>query len=247
MFTGGHYLGWKLLTGNYSTAEVADTFYLSDPFAVLQMLFSGFLCSSGLIIGAATILAIYAITGGRVFCSWVCPMNMVTDLANFIRSKLKLSPVSRLIIPRNTRYYILILSLLISPLLGFAAFEAINPIGILYRGIIFSFGFGWVVISALMLFEISLLENGWCGHLCPVGAFYSVIGRFGFLRIWHTKDKCTNCMNCFKICPEKQVLSTVTVTDGYIKSGDCNKCGRCVEVCDDKALNFSINYLKNKK
>ena len=85
------------------------------------------------------------------------------------------------------------------------------------------------------------------GHLCPLGAFYSVIGKFSLLKVKHIKDNCTSCMKCFQVCPEEQVLDIVTKADGYIKSGECTNCARCIEVCHDKALKFSIRkpILKN--
>jgi hypothetical protein len=36
----------------------------------------------------------------------------------------------------------------------------------------------WAVLLAVFLFDLFVMRHGWCGHLCPVGAFYSLIGRF---------------------------------------------------------------------
>lgn len=244
LFAGGNYLGLKILNGNYSSAVLLDSIKLTDPFAYLQMLASGYIGASSLLIGAATILIVYSILGGRVFCGWICPVNLITDSARRLRKILNFQDKKKIKLSRNSRYYILLLSLILSTILGFAAFEMISPISILHRGIIFGFGAEIALVVAIFLFDLTILKDGWCGHLCPLGAFYSVSGKFGLIKVRHTKDNCTSCMKCFEVCPEKQILSIVTVKDGLIKSGECLNCGRCVEVCSDRALNFSVNNYK---
>ena len=245
IFAGGNYWGWKILNGNYSHATLLDKVELYDPFAFLQMLASGFIATTSLIIGAITIFALYTLLGGRIFCSWVCPMNMVTSLARSLRKLIGIQENPIRGISRNLRYWLLGISLFLSLILGFAAFEMVSPISMLHRGIIFGFGIEVTVIITIFIFDLILLKDGWCGHVCPLGAFYSIIGRPGILKVNHTKDKCTSCMKCFVVCPEEQVLSIVTKQDGLIKSGECLNCARCIEVCDDKALTFSINKKQN--
>ncbi len=87
LFFAGNYYGWKILTGNLSTSYLFGKIPLSDPYAVLQMFVAGAVISSNLLIGAAIILLFYAVIGGRAFCSWVCPINIITDAANWTRRK----------------------------------------------------------------------------------------------------------------------------------------------------------------
>jgi ferredoxin-type protein NapH len=47
----------------------------------------------------------------------------------------------------------------------------------MHREIIFGLGLGWTALVGLFLFDWLVVKHGWCGHLCPLGAFYSVIGR----------------------------------------------------------------------
>ena len=52
-----------------------------------------------------------------------------------------------------------------------------------------------------------LVVTLWCGHLCPVGAFYSLVGKFSILRISApNRENCDDCMDCFAVCPEHQVI-----------------------------------------
>ena len=243
IFFGGNAYGWNVLRGNLSSAKVLDVIPLSDPFAVLQSFSAGASVAADALIGALIILLFYAVLGGRFFCSWVCPVNIVTDIAGKLRSLFRLDESWN--IKRNLRYWVLCMSLLLSAILGIAAFEWISPISALHRGLIYGMGFGWAFVLIVFLFDLFAVKNGFCGHVCPLGGFYSLLGRFGFLRIGYEQEKCTLCMKCVDICPEKQVLHMIGVQSGPVRSGECTNCGRCVEVCDDNAVKYS-NIYKNK-
>jgi len=243
LFFSGNAFGWNILRGNLSSARVLDTIPLSDPFAVLQTFAAGAFIAADALTGALIILLFYAVLGGRIFCGWVCPMNMVTDLANKIRTFFRLENTWKSWdIKREVRYWVIALSVVLSAILGVTAFEWISPIGAMHRGIIYGIGFGWAFVLIVFLFDLIAVKNGFCGHICPLGAFYSLTGRYGFLRIGYDRDKCTDCMKCIDICPEKQVLHMVGEQSGPVRSGECINCGRCVEVCDDDALKFSSIY-----
>jgi len=242
LFAAGNYLGWKVLMGNYSSATFLETIPLSDPFAALQTIISGFLLGTDALIGAIIVLLIYSVIGGRVFCSWICPVNLLSDFSLWVREKLKITISNKILLTRETRYYILGLSLFLSIISGVAAFEIISPISIFHRSIIFGIGGGWSIILALFLFDIVIHKNGWCGHLCPLGAFYAITGKYGFLKIKHYHNNCSMCMKCFDVCPEEQVLKIIGNESGLINFGACTNCGRCIDVCDDKALQFANNY-----
>ncbi len=245
LFFGGNVYGWSVLRGNLSSAKVLDVVALSDPFAILQNLSTGASIANDALIGAAIIFLFYAVLGGRVFCGWVCPVNIVTDTANKIREVLKFNTkLSSWGLKRSVRYWVMGMALILSAFLGVAAFEWISPIGALHRGIIYGFGMGWTYVLVVFLFDLFGARNGFCGHACPLGAFYSLIGRYGFLRIGYNKEKCTMCMKCLEICPERHVLHTVGNQSGVVLSGECINCGRCIEVCDDNALQFSNIYTK---
>jgi ferredoxin-type protein NapH len=250
LFFGANAWGWKILQGNLSTSEIFGIIPMSDPYAVLQMLAAGAVIATDLLLGVVVVTLFYFIVGGRAFCSWVCPINMVTDSANYLRrvfdidrAQLQKQPISR-----NARYWVLGLSLIVSACMGIAAFEFISPISMLHRGIVFGIGFGWAAVLIIFLFDLFVLKNGWCGHICPLGAFYSLLGKFSLIRVHHIEENCTLCMKCKVVCPEKQVLHMIGKESLPVLSGECTNCARCIEVCDDDALKFSIrDLIKNKK
>lgn len=245
LFAGSNYLGWQILKGNYSAALLFDALPLSDPYATLQIVSGGAIPGITILIGALIVLLFYTLIAGRMFCSWVCPMNIVSDIALWLSRKLGIS--STLQPNRSVRYYALGLGFILSFILGYAAFEAISPISLLHRGIIFGLGSAWFIIAAIFLIELAFAKNIWCGYLCPLGAFYAITGRLSLLKINHKVDNCTSCMKCFKVCPEEHVLSNVTKNSGIIKSSECTNCARCIDVCEDNALLFSIRNLQSKK
>jgi ferredoxin-type protein NapH len=247
LYFGAHAWGWKMLEGNLSSSLVLGVIPLADPFAVLQMSATGALLGLDVMIGAVIIAVFYASLGGRAFCSWVCPINMVTDAANGLRRVLRINEVERrVVLSRKLRYWILGLSLALSAIFGVAAFEFISPIGILSRGLIFGLGFGATVVLGVFLFDLFGVKNGFCGHLCPLGGFYSLVGRFSIIRVKHNQEKCTLCMKCTEICPEKPVLHMIGKRSEFVAMGECTNCARCVEVCDDDALNFDIRFFKQQ-
>ena len=237
--------GWHILEGTFGSSKLFGFIPLADPYTTLQALSAGFLLGGDVLVGALLITVFYMVVGGRAFCSWVCPINMVTDLANWLRRKLKLDKeeVNYRFLKRRTRYWIMVLGLIVSAIVGIAAFEALSPITIMQRGIIFGFGAGISVVVAIFLFDLFGVRNGWCGHLCPLGAAYSLIGQKSIIRVKHNHEACTNCMDCKIVCPENQVLHMINKESISVTDGECTNCGRCIDVCNDDALGFSIRKL----
>ena len=247
LYMAAHVWGVKILEGNLSSSLLFGTVPLSDPFAVAQMFVAGSIITMDILLGALIIIVFYAVIGGRMFCSWVCPINIVTDAANWLRRKLGIANIQkRVYMSRNIRFWVLGLSMLLSFLMGMTAFELISPISILHRGLIFGMGFGLSAIAVIFFFDLLVHENGWCGYICPLGGFYSLIGKFSLLRVRHNVDNCTDCMRCKEVCPEKEVLHMVSKFSETVRMGACTNCARCIEVCDDDALNFSIRNFIDK-
>jgi len=249
LYFGANAWGWTILMGNLSSSRFLDFVPMSDPYAALQMLVAGAVLSVDLLIGVGVITVFYLLIGGRAFCSWVCPINMITDAANYLRRKLEIDRVGGVKQPasRNIRYWVLALSLLISAIMGLTAFEFISPISMVHRGIIFGLGFGWAAMLIIFLFDLFVLKNGWCGHVCPLGGFYSLLGKFSLIRVHHLEENCTLCMKCKIVCPERQVLHMIGKESLPVLSGECTNCARCIEVCDDEALGFSIRKLADNE
>ncbi|MEW5769634.1 MAG: quinol dehydrogenase ferredoxin subunit NapH [Pseudomonadota bacterium] len=251
LFFGTAHWAWELpkktplLSGNLSASEFIGLIPMADPLAALQIFLTGHVLARETWIGAAVVFGFYLLVGGRAFCAWACPVNMVTDLAGWLRSRLEIKAL--LHIPRTVRYFVLAAALVLSAVTGVAAFEWVSPVGMMHREIIFGLGSGFLALLSIFLFDLLILKNGWCGHLCPLGAFWSVVGRAGQVKVRFDKRSCTHCGECAKVCPEPQVLNLKRLEErGLVYSGECSNCGRCTALCPEGSLAFDLRPLIRK-
>jgi len=242
LFLIGPIAGIWIVKGNLSASMTLNVLPLTDPLLLLQTLLSGTLPILSGVVGALIVLAFYALVGGRVFCSWVCPVNMVTDLAAWLRRRFDLKGSSAL--SRDLRYWFLGLVLLFPLVTGVMAWEYINPVSMLHRGLIFGMGMGWLIIAGVFFFDLFVARHGWCGRICPVGAFYGLVGSAAQVRVSAAgRERCDNCMDCFEICPEPQVIKPALkgadqCIGPVILDINCTNCGRCIDVCGKDVFRF---------
>jgi ferredoxin-type protein NapH len=245
LFLLGPLAGIWIVKGNLTFSYTLNVLPLTDPYVLLQSLLTRHLPESKAFIGAAIVLAFYLLVGGRVFCSWVCPVNMVTDAAAWLRERIGIKGGAH--VARATRYWILAMTLVVAAATGTIAWELVNPVSMLHRGLIFGLGAAWAVVLAVFLFDIFVMKQGFCGHLCPVGAFYSLLARVSPLRVAAGKRAaCNDCMDCFAVCPEPQVIRpALKGVDGagpVILAANCTNCGRCIDVCSKDVFAFGMHF-----
>jgi ferredoxin-type protein NapH len=242
LFVLGPLAGIWVVKGNLSASMTLGVLPLTDPMLLLQSVLSGNLPTLMGAIGALIVLVFYALVGGRVFCSWVCPVNLVTDLAAWLGRRLGLRAGAKL--SRDLRYWLLGLVLLLPAATGVIAWEYINPVSMLHRGLIFGMGLAWAILLGVFLLDLMVAKQGWCGHLCPVGAFYGLLGAKALVRVSAVgRDACDNCMDCFAVCPEPQVIKpalkgAATGRTPVILDINCTNCGRCIDVCSVDVFRF---------
>ncbi|MBK7675114.1 MAG: quinol dehydrogenase ferredoxin subunit NapH [Candidatus Accumulibacter sp.] len=235
-----------IVKGNLAYSLTLDTLPLTDPYVLLQSLLAGHRPERLGLIGGLIVVVGYFLVGGRVYCAWVCPLNPVTDLAGWLRDRLGIKGSAH--VARSSRYWILAMTLLLAVLTGTIAWELVNPVSMLQRGLIFGLGAAWTVVLAIFLFDLFVMSRGWCGHLCPVGAFYSLLGKWSLLRITASKRvDCNDCMDCFEVCPEPQVIRPALKGAGkgvgpVILAANCTNCGRCIDVCSKDVFTFGIRF-----
>ena len=247
LFLAGPLAGAWIVKGNLSSSLTLGVLPLTDPFVLAQSLAAGFVAGSTAWLGAAIVVALYLVAGGRSYCAWVCPINPVTDLAAWLRAKLHLPALlGRLRPDRRLRVAVLAVALALSALLGVVAWEAVNPITLLQRALVFGLAGGYGVALAVFAFDLLVVPRGWCGHLCPVGAFYGVLGRAALLHVSAARrDACTGCGDCFRVCPEPQVIAPALYSAPHggspvIHSADCIRCARCIDVCDEDVFRLEM-------
>ena len=254
LFMIGPWFELWIVKGNLSSSLTLNTLPLTDPYVLLQSLFAGHSLESTAITGAAIVIIFYLLVGGRVYCSWVCPVNMITDFAHWLQQRFSIKAASS--ISKNYRYWLLGVTLLLALVTGNQVWETVNPVSMMHRGLIFGMGMAWIVLSAIFLYDLLISRRGWCSHLCPVGAFYSLLGTHSPLRVRaDAREQCDDCMDCFVVCPEQQVINPALKGEDknigpVITSANCTNCGRCIDVCAKNVFHFGLrlnNKIKHNK
>jgi len=239
LFLLGPWAGIWIIKGNLNASLTLDTLPLTDPYLLLQTLVSGHSPAQSAIIGALIVAVFYALSG-RTYCSWVCPINPLTDLAAWLRQRWGWRMTNRW--SATTRYWLLACTLLLAAFSGMIVWEWLNPVSMLHRGLIFGFGLAWLVILGIFLFDLLVSPRGWCSHLCPMGAFYSLLGSRAWLRVSAARrEDCNDCADCYAICPEPQVIKPALKGHGnpLILAPSCTNCGRCIDICGQQVFHFA--------
>ncbi len=243
LFLLGPVAGLWIVKGNLNYSLTLGVLPLADPYVLAQSLLTGHLPEKLALIGVAIVVVFYALFGGRLYCSWVCPVNVLTDAAAWLRRRLGLKGSIHL--ARESRLWILAMTAVGSAATGVVLWELVNPVSMLHRGLIFGLGAAWSIVLAIVLFDVFVMSRGWCGHLCPVGAFYGLLGRWSLVRVSAPRRAaCNDCMDCFEVCPEPQVIRPALKGDGspVILATDCTNCGRCIDVCSKDVFRLGSRF-----
>ncbi|NJD91298.1 MAG: 4Fe-4S dicluster domain-containing protein, partial [Geobacter sp.] len=160
-----------------------------------------------------------------------------TELADKLR---KWIGADERLLPQGTKMWMLLLCLAGTLLSGLPFFETLSPIGIVSRAVAFGSYGGILILAGIVLIEIIFARRVWCRSLCPLGGFYSLVGRHARLRVGYLPERCTQCGECTQACPVEEVLQPCLAGDAAeVVSGDCIRCAACIDVCREKALKVS--------
>lgn len=246
LFLLGPWFGWWLVKGNLNSSLTLEILPLTDPFVLLQSLLAGHWPETAAITGVLIVVGFYLVVGGRAYCAWVCPVNLITDAAFWLRDHLGLGGASNL--SRKTRYWLLAATLILPPISGQIIWELVNPVSMFHRGLIFGVGLAWIILLAVFVFDLFITRRGWCSHLCPMGAFYSLLGTHSLVRVRaDNRVACNDCLDCYRVCPEQQVIRPV-LNDAdkgigpVIDSANCTNCGRCIDVCAPNVFHMGLRF-----
>ena len=229
--------GWSFFQGNLASASLLGL-KLSDPLAFLQVVLASRIVVPAFAGAALLVLVLYFLTGGRSFCGWICPVNLLTEVADPLRNRLTgegktWSPA--------VKYAALAVTLVLTAVTGAPLFETLSPIGVISRAVAFASWSGLALLGGILLLELSGARRAWCRSLCPLGGFYALLGRYSPLKIRFIEEKCTHCGACERACFVEEVLQP-PLQDGalLVSSGECSRCARCIDACPTDALRFEL-------
>lgn len=84
-----------------------------------------------------------------------------------------------------------------------------------------------LILLLITLLGSLLYDRFFCKYLCPMGAFYGLLGKLSPFKVVRNKNICVNCGICSKYCPMNiDVQHSLKVT-----SAECINCQLCVLKC----------------
>lgn len=198
------------------------------------------------------IICTTAIVAKKSFCSWICPVGLLSDglakLHNFLFKKSLKLPRWMDIPLRSIKYVIagffiwsIFFNMPANALEQFiqSPYNTFADIKMLKLFTEISSTSLWVT-TALVVLSI-LIRNFWCRYLCPYGAILGVLGRFSLGSIRRNESNCIRCGKCEAVC-----LGNISILEKTtIHSLECSACQRCAETCPSKdAIGFSLFFGK---
>ena len=246
--------GITVISGNLLSLEVFGLTFV-DPLALLQTLAGG--CPTAKGVMGATLVLLVTLLLGRVFCGWMCPYGLASELVFAVRGKQKARQKAGIaarahevdIRPCAARIVVAVLGLLaVLLLLPGPYLNQLSMPGWYTRAMQHAALFGLPLFGALLFPALLLLEGFagsrvWCRCLCPQSVLLSLVAAFPRLglrrRFVRTQCACAgNDRPCLAACSLALNPRELTI----IQRLDCTNCGDCVDACRlrGKALRFSL-------
>lgn len=224
--------GTTVLMGTLYSFAVGPV-WITDPLSGLQVIIASLSADTVLLISIG-IPIVFALIFGRVFCSWMCPQNTISEFVDmfagrFIRKRsLNASPSPWI------RYIILAFLLLLVPVLGFPVANLISAPGIisvqtsgyiLHRVVGMELG----LIGIIVVAELFFMRRIWCNYVCPQGSLLGLLRIPKTMKVVFAEDedhKCGRCNECAAVCglglkPMEEKIYPL-----------CHNCGDCISACE---------------
>lgn len=161
---------------------------------------------------------------GRVWCGWLCPQTVITDLTRF-RDKMR---AKGFLYKAGAVLLILLISALVAANLIWYFVSPYEFIPQVMEGRLGNVTIGfWIVLTGIMFLNFLLLRQRFCATVCPYAKLQSVIFDNKTLVISFDpgrKEECMNCMACVRSCPVG-----IDIREGL--SPACISCAECVDTC----------------
>jgi len=174
----------------------------------------------------------------RSFCGMLCPFGALQEFSAMLGVKIFRK---KLVIPsaidkpaRYLKYGILLITvgmawlygtLWMSPYDPYVAYSHLSAAAeYLTDEPVAMIGF---ILLAITIIGSIMYDRFFCKYLCPMGAFYGIIGKISPSRVERNDDICIHCQVCNKVCP----VNIEVEKEVKINSAECINCNECVIAC----------------
>jgi len=192
------------------------------------------------LLGALVLPVLSAAILGRVFCSWICPINSLQEIGDFLLRLLqkRQKPRDRWLLPKAVLWYVLTAELLTTLILGTPLWVFLSPPGLVGREImtyVFFRTLAWEGLVVLAVLALNLVTRRfYCRFLCPLGALLALLGKWKRLAVRLDLSNCTSCRKCDRACP-----LGLTPSMGESATLVCWNCAECIDSCSEGGLSFT--------
>ena len=230
--------GWTRIYGSLFAVNVYGLPF-ADPLSAVQVLLLDGHFAVQLWTGAALVLLL-ACAMGRVFCGWLCPYGLLSELVHALRGRWK--PQAHADAPSRHAFWLRIavcaLGLAAAGLCAFPVLQRFSMPGELSLAPVRALEGLTVCLASLVPQGMILLTEGvsgrrwWCRYACPQSVCLSLAARcfpraFG---VKWTPGQCS-CRQDDRPCRSACSLGLVPRQQGGPPRGECIQCARCVSVC----------------
>jgi ferredoxin-type protein NapH len=244
----GRHAWFPWIKGSITSTRLAGVVPFVDPLSGLEVMLASRSATGMMLLGVGATVLIAALLG-RVFCGWLCPLGLLLDFGDDLRGRLG-SPQSRRkpVLPQfaisgELKYWLLALCLVLSTVTAVPVFTAVSPVNLVALAVVFGAGIEVSLIALLVVLE-PFSRRLFCRGVCPLGAFYSLLGKWGVFRIRVRRQSACprRCRGCSLSCPmgirvlEDHLLAGKTTVD----DPECTRCGACVDRCGDGVLRLGF-------
>lgn len=235
------YLDWNFIQGWYQSIGIGD-FWIVSPLEGLESLLVTREPYGPLLVGLLfpVLLALFL---GRIFCGWICPIHLLSDLSDRMISLFRPQALwkDRWILMREMLWIALGLELLLTLVLGAPIFVFLSPPGLVGRELMLLVFFRTLALEGIIIVVVLLLNlvtrRFYCRYLCPLGGLLALLGARRCLLVEKRTRGCTGCGDCDRACPLGLAASQGEGTSVY-----CWNCGSCIDACSHKTLDFRLTH-----
>ncbi|MCD7878913.1 MAG: 4Fe-4S binding protein [Candidatus Gastranaerophilales bacterium] len=190
---------------------------------LLQRIFIDFSVIAAVLAGSIILLTLLF---GRFYCSTICPLGFLQEIAALIFRRKNKST-------KNLPIKYFIAAITFGILTGGSAVVLRYFEPYTFFGSLFTISALGIVATAAVLALTFFKNRYFCTNLCPVGALLGLLSKISFNKIY-ISDGCVSCGLCEKQCPSGCINSKEKTVDNVT----CVKCLKCLEVCPKNRIKF---------